>query len=76
MNCKQAQFLMALFIANDPDLTGQQHTEFQAHLKSCPECARELYPDLLGEDPGWGLKNQPTSGDEEGLKIETVNRRN
>lgn len=41
MNCKQAQFLMALFIANDPDLTVQQHTEFQAHLKSCPECARE-----------------------------------
>jgi len=41
MNCKQAQFLMALFIANDPDLTGQQHTDFQEHLKSCSECAKE-----------------------------------
>jgi hypothetical protein len=41
MNCKQAQLLMALFIANDPDLTGQQYTDFQEHLKRCPECARE-----------------------------------
>jgi len=41
MDCKQAQFFMALFIANDPDLTDQQKIDFQEHIESCFECAME-----------------------------------
>ena len=32
---------MALFIADDPDLTDKQHLDFQEHLQNCPECAKE-----------------------------------
>lgn len=41
MNCRQAQFLMALFITNDPDLTSQQCIDFQEHLEKCSRCAKE-----------------------------------
>jgi hypothetical protein len=41
IDCKQAQFSISQLIANDPDLTDQQSTDFQAHIESCPECSRE-----------------------------------
>jgi len=41
MNCKKVQFLMCLYIADDPALTGKERLAFANHLRNCQECARE-----------------------------------
>ncbi len=41
MNCKKVQFLMCLYIADDPALTGTERLAFVNHLQNCQECARE-----------------------------------
>lgn len=41
MNCKKVQFLMCLYIADDPALTGTERLAFANHLQNCHECAKE-----------------------------------
>ncbi len=41
MNCKKVQFLMCLYIADDPALTAKERSAFANHLRDCQECARE-----------------------------------
>ncbi len=41
MNCEKVQFLMALYIADDPDLTDKQRIAFEEHLQKCQKCTEE-----------------------------------
>jgi hypothetical protein len=41
LTCHQAQLKMSLYIENDPCLAGEERKAFEAHLKNCPDCARD-----------------------------------
>lgn len=41
LTCHQAQLKMSLCIESVPYLTDEERKAFEAHLESCPECARE-----------------------------------
>jgi len=41
MNCKKVQFLMCIYIADDPALTVKERLDFANHMQNCQECARE-----------------------------------
>jgi len=42
MNCQKVQFLMSLYIADDPGLPAETRTAFQEHLADCQECTQEF----------------------------------
>jgi hypothetical protein len=41
ISCHQAELLMALYMENVSDITVEERVAFYAHLRNCPQCARE-----------------------------------